>query len=407
MEYKVKEKTQTKIVLEVINTKDEIENAKKESYKKLIEKVRVPGFRVGKAPYEIGSAYIGESRLLEESIDVLLDKSIREILEKENIDPFTRPSVDVKEISNEKFIFEITVEFLPEVQIDLSEKIKIKETIEVKEDEINEKLDELKDTFTELLPKEGAIQEGDVVEVAYKIEGKGEEKTITVEVGKDKVIGDFNEKIIGKNQDDEFDVNTNNTFVRFKVVSVKSKKTPQLNDDFAKEVGADSLNDLKEKIRKEIFENKKLQAEESRGNKALDYLASKLDCELPSGYIEEATEERFKELDTEYLKRGLKLQNLLEKEGKTIDEFKKELKEDIIEELKKDLVIREIIKKYDIQATEDEIKEAFERLAKEENLDSSKISLTNELRNYLKNVILRTKALSILKENTIIEFGGD
>ncbi len=407
MEYKVKEKTQTRIVLEVINTKDEIENAKKESYKKLIEEVRVPGFRVGKAPYEIGSAYIGEGRLLEESVDVLLDKSIREIFEKENIEPFTRPSVDAKEISNEKFIFEITVEFLPEIQIDLSEKITIKESIEVKEDEINEKLDELKDTFTELLPKESAIQEGDVVEVAYKIEGKSEEKTITVEVGKDKVIGDFNEKIIGKSENDEFDVITNNTFFRFKVVSVKSKKIPELNDDFAKEVGADSLNDLKEKIKKEIFENKKLQAEESRGNKALDYLALKLDCELPSGYIEEATGERFKELDTEYLKRGLKLQNLLEKEGKTVDEFKKELKEDIIEELKKDLVIREIIKKYDIKATEDEIKEAFERLVKEENLDSSKISLTNELRNYLKNVILRTKALSILKENTIIEFGGD
>ncbi|MEF3245403.1 MAG: hypothetical protein K6343_05440, partial [Caldisericaceae bacterium] len=223
----------------------------------------------------------------------------------------------------------------------------------------------------------------------------------------DKVIGDFNEKIIGKSQNDEFDVNTNNTFVRFKVVSIKSKKSPELNDDFAKEVGADSLNDLKEKIKKEIFENKKLQAEESRGNKALDYLASKLDCELPSGYIEEATEERFKELDREYIKRGLKLQNLLEKEGKTVDEFKKELKEDIVEELKKDLVIREIIKKYDIQASDDEIKEAFERLVKEENLDSSKISLTNELRNYLKNVILRTKALSILKENAIIEFGGD
>ncbi|MEF3245044.1 MAG: hypothetical protein K6343_03550, partial [Caldisericaceae bacterium] len=226
MEYEVKEKTQTRIVLEVINTKDEIEKAKKESYKKLIEKVRVPGFRVGKAPYEIGSAYIGESRLLEESIDVLLDKSIREILEKENIEPFTRPSVDVKEISNEKFVFKITAEFLPEIQIDLSNEIKIKELIEVKEGEINEKLDELKDTFTELLPKESAIQEGDVVEVAYKIEGKSEEKTITVEVGKDKVIGDFNEKIIGKSQNDEFDVNTNNTFVRFKVVSIKSKKSP-------------------------------------------------------------------------------------------------------------------------------------------------------------------------------------
>jgi len=406
MEYKVKEKTQSKLVAEIVNSKEEIENAKKESYKKLIEKVKVPGFRVGKAPYEIGAAFIGEGRLLEESLDLLLDKSLLELFDKENIEPFTRPYVDVKEVSNEKFVYEVEIEFLPEVNVDLSNKIVIKRNVEVKEEEIEEKLKELQDTFTELTPKDSPVENGDIVELTYSINGK-EEQSITVEVGKDKVFADFNDKVIGKNVNEEFEVSNENTTIKFKIVSIKTKKIPEINDDFAKEIGVNNVGELKEKIRKEIYENKKLQIEENRGQEALLELVSNLNVELPSRYIEESVEERFKEYETEYLKRGLKLENLLEKEGKTIDDFKKELREDVIQELKETLIIRSIVRNYNLQATEEEINEEFEHLLLEENIDRSKVRLTDELRNYFKNAILRNKALSILKENAIIEFGGE
>lgn len=406
MEYTVKEKTQSKVVAEVTHDKEEIEKAKKDAYVNLSKKVKIPGFRLGKAPYEIGSAYIGEERLLEEAFELLLDKSLVEFLEKEQIDPFTKPSVDVKEFSSGKIVYEVVVEFLPQIDFDPDKKIEIKRNIEVKEEEIEEKLKELQDTFTELEPKEGSVENGDIIEVAYKI-GDKEEQTITVEVGKDKVVGNFNEVVLGKNIGDEFEVSTQNTTIKFRIVSIKKKKIPEINDAFAKEIGSESLEDLKNKIRNEIYENKKLQLEENKGREALHDIANSLDVELPKNYIEEETEVRYKEYETEYLKHGLKLESLLEKEGKSVESFKDEIKKDIIQELKETLIIREIVKKKGLTATKEEIEDEFDRILQDEHIEKGAMKMNEEIERYIRNQILRNKAISILKENTIILFGGE
>ncbi|MGC9099855.1 MAG: trigger factor [Caldisericum sp.] len=406
MDYIVKEKTQSKIVGEITHSKDEIENAKREAYLNLSKKIKIPGFRLGKAPYEVGSAYIGPERLLEEAFELLLDKSIPEFLEKENIDPFTKPSVDVKEFSNDRIVYEVTVEFLPQIEFDPDRKIEIKRTIEISESEIEEKLKELQETFTELEPKNSPVENGDIIEVAYKI-GDKEEQTITVEVGKDKVVGNFNELVLGKVVDDEFEVQTQNKVIKFRVVSIKTKKIPEINDDFAKEIGSDSLDALKEKIKSELLENKKLQLEENRGREALHDLALELNVELPQKYIEEEVESRYKEYETEYLKHGLKLESLLEKEGKTVLQFKEEIKKNIIQELLETLILREIIRKKGLTVSKEEIEEEFERILMEEHIEKGTAKLNDEIVRYIKNEILKNKAISILKENTIILFGGE
>ncbi|BAL80848.1 trigger factor [Caldisericum exile] len=406
MDYTVKERTQSKILAEIAHTKDEIEHAKKEAYSNLSKKIKIPGFRLGKAPYEIGSAYIGSERLLEEAFELLLDKSLVEFFEKENIEPFTKPSVDVKEFSHDKIVYEVTVEFLPQIEFDPEKKLEIKRTIEVKESEIEEKLKELQETFTELEPKNSPVENGDIIEVAYRI-GDKDEQTITVEVGKDKVVGNFNELVLGKNIGEEFEVETQNTVVKFRVISIKTKKVPEINDDFAKEIGSESLEALREKIKSEIYENKKLQLEENRGREALYEVAKDLNVELPKKYIEGEVESRYKEYETEYLKHGLKLESLLEKEGKTVDQFKEEIKKDVIQELKETLILREIIKKKGLMASKDEIEKEFERILQDEHIEKGSVKMNEEIERYIRNEILKNKAISILKENTIIMFGGE
>jgi len=407
MNYVVKEKTQSKIVGEITNDKDEIAVAKKDAYANLSKKVKIPGFRLGKAPYEIGSAYIGDERLLEEAFELLLDKSLNEFLEKEQIDPFTKPKVDVKEFGNERIVYEVLVEFLPHIDFDPDRKIELKKTIEVKEEEIEEKLKELQDTFTELEPKESVVENGDIIEVAVRVKDK-EEQTITIEIGKDKVYGNFNEVVLGKNIGDEFEVGSQNTAIRFKLLSIKTKKVPEINDDFAKEaLGVDSLDALKEKIQKEIYENKRLQMVEDRGRIALSTLAKDLQVELPENYIGEEVESRFKEYETEYLKHGVKLESLLEKEGKRVEDFKNEIRGEVIQELKESLILKEIIAKKGLTVSDEEIQQEFEHMLEEEHLQGKGVKMNDKVRRYIKNEILKSKALSILKENAIILFGGE
>ena len=406
MDYTLKEKTQSKAVAEITNNSEEIDKAKKEAYNKLSRKVKIPGFRVGKAPYEIGAAYIGNERLLEESLDILMDRSIEDFLKKENIDIFSSPSVSVKELSNDKFVYEVSVEFLPEIDVDVDKKIEINKTIEVTDEEIEEKLKELQDTFTELEPKDGPVEKGDIVEFSYSINGK-EEQALTAEVGKDKVVEGFEDSIIGKTVNEEFEVTLTNSTVKFKILSIKTKKIPEINDDFAKEVGADSLEKLREQIKNQIYENKKLQLEESRGQEALEVLVDNLQVELPSHYIEEETEERYKEIEEEYLRRGVKLESLLEKEGKTVESFKNEIKEAIIHEMKEDLILRKIIEAKNITVSDEEVEEEYEHILLEQNIDRNRLPLTDDLRRHIENELLRDKAISVLKENTVMSFGGE
>ncbi|MGB9695045.1 MAG: trigger factor [Caldisericaceae bacterium] len=405
MDYTVKEKTQSKIVFDVKNNKDEIEKTKLEAYQKLSKDVRIPGFRKGKAPYDVGAAFIGEANLLEETLKILLDRAYVELLEKEKISPIDDPEVNVDKFENDSFEYTVAVEFLPEIAIDFDKKIELSVDNSVSEEEAKAKMQELVDSFTQIRPVEKPVEVGDIVEVGYSVDGK-ETKNLTLEVGKERVVGNFNEQILGKKKGDTFTVITESTSIQFTVVEVKEKIVPVVNDEFAKEAGFDSLESLNEKIKKEISENKRLQAEEMRGNTALTKIAESIDIELPRKFIEHDVDDRIKELEKNYLKRGYKLEEVLKKEGKTIEDLRKEIEKQSEKDLKEDLVLRSLILKKDIQVTDDEIKDEFNHIVETE-LAGKKVALTDDLKKYIRQEILRSKAVSILKENAIIKTGGE
>jgi len=329
-----------------------------------------------------------------------------EIFKKENIYPLSRPDVHVNELKEDLINYSVSVEFLPDVNIDLEKRFEIPVKIEVREDEVNSKLNELQDSFTELTPIDREIQSGDIIEVSYETEGK-EPVPLTVTAGKDKVIGDFAEKIIGKKINDKFIIKTENSEVTFTVLSIKEKKVPSLDDVLAKEAGFETLNALKEEIKKQIKQNKSAQAEENRGHEVLRIILESLEVELPKKFIEESIEERYKDVEEKYLKRGKKIEDVLKEENKTIDDYKAEIRKVIENELREDLVIRDIIKKKNITVSNDEVESEFNRIVTEEDLQNQKVTLTDELKHYIKQELLRSKAILILKENAIIIYGGD
>ncbi len=410
MEYKIKEQSKTKIVFEAQNNKAEIEDAKKNVYKKLINKVRVPGFRQGKAPYEIGAPFVGQGRLLEEAVDLLLQKDVDEFIEKEKINPITRPEVKIDKITEQELICTLTMEFLPEVTVDIPDKIEILFNDEGIEKQVEDKIKELQKTFTEIMPVERVVKEGDLVDLQYKVDEvkNAEWKDVAVEVGKKQFVRDFDEKIIGKTKGDEFEVESQNMNVRVKIIAVKEKNVPDINDELAKDAGFHSLEDMKEKIKEEAIKNKELQLEETKGSNALDKLADELKTELPEKFIEEEVEKRIKDVENQYLKHGIKLDDLLKAEKKTMDEFKKEVREGVVQDIKKDLIIRFIIKQNALKVNDEEIQKEFDRFLDEQNIERKKAKLSEDVKSIIEDQLLRKKAISFFEERAIIKKqGGD
>ena len=406
MEYTIKEKKSSEISLECTNNGEEIKDSKKEAYAKLSAKVKIPGFRKGKAPYEIGVRYVGEDRILEEAIETLVDKDLNEVLEKERIIPLGQPEIKVEKIENDIFIFSCKVEFFPDVNVDLDEKIRLRYSSNVSEEEISQKVNEIRDSFIELQPKDGKIEERDIVEVSLHYEGH-EPQTLTIEAGKDKVVGDFSVQIVGKKKGDSFVVKTKSSEVNFEVLSCKKKIVPEIDDELAKVAGFESLDAMKEKIREQLKENKKIHFEENRGREALKNLTEKLNVGLPYKFVDHEVEERLNDLRDRYLKIGKKIEDVIKDENKTMDDFKTEVRKIVETEIKEDLILRKIIREKKLNASDEEVRKEFENIALNQGVDTNKVSLTENLARVIRSEILRSKAILILKENAIIDFGGD
>jgi len=405
MSYEIKEKTNTKVVFQSKNTGEEIEKAKRNAYKKLANRVNVPGFRKGKAPYEIGARFVGESRLLEEALDELMQKDLDEFLEKEKINPITRPDAKLEKFDENEVVITFTVEFLPDVDVEVPEKIDVVLDLNEIEKEVEKKLKDVQDTFTEVKEVDRAAKNGDLVDIQYKInEVKDADwKDVTLEVGKKQFVGDFDEQIVGKKAGDTFEVKSDNMTVQVKVVAVKEKNVPEIGDELAKDAGFDSLEEMKKSIREEALKNKETQLEEAKGNEALEILAEKLDVELPEKLVKEETESRLKDLENQYLKHGIKLQDAFKDAPEKFEELKEGIKKSVIKDIKKDLIIRAIIKKENIKVTDDEIKAEFERFVKEQNITSKNIRLSEDVKSIIEDQLLRNKAISFLKERAIIK----
>ena len=404
MEYTIKEKTGSKIIFVTKNNREEIENEKKKAYKKIVQKVAVPGFRKGKAPYEIGVPFVGESRVLEDAVDILLEKNLVEFLDKEKINPVVQPDVKVDKLEEDELTCTYTVEFLPEVNIDLSEKIEVPYEKPETEKDVEAKLNELQDSFTEIVPVERAIQNGDMVSLSWQVEGRDKEpKNDTLEIGKDKFIGNFDENIIGKKKGDRFTIDFKDEKVVINVLQVKEKHIAPIDDNLAKQAGYENLEQLKSKIKEETEENSRLQAEEERGLKALSVLVNKLDVEIPGKLVEKEIDERIQRARDEYLKIGKKIEDALKEENKTMDSLREEVKKVVVESIKNELVMKEIIKKSNVVVGDNEIEEEFNKLLETNGLADKKVPLNDNMRMAIEDNILRKKAILFMKENAIIK----
>ena len=404
MEYTIKEKTGSKIIFVTKNNREEIENEKKKAYKKIVQKVAVPGFRKGKAPYEIGVPFVGESRVLEDAVDILLEKNLVEFLDKEKINPVVQPDVKVDKLEEDELTCTYTVEFLPEVNIDLSEKIEVPYEKPETEKDVEAKLNELQDSFTEIVPVERAIQNGDVVSLSWQVEGRDKEpKNDTLEIGKDKFIGNFDENIIGKKKGDRFTIDFKDEKVVINVLQVKEKHIAPIDDNLAKQAGYENLEQLKSKIKEETEENSRLQAEEERGLKALSVLVNKLDVEIPGKLVEKEIDERIQRARDEYLKIGKKIEDALKEENKTMDSLREEVKKVVVESIKNELVMKEVIKKSNVTVDDNEIEEEFNKLLETNGLANKKVPLNDNIRMAIEDNILRKKAILFMKENAIIK----
>lgn len=425
MEAKMEKKDVNVVKFEVKVEAQKFNEALTRSYKKNMNKFNVPGFRKGKVPMAVVKKYYGIGVLLEDAINFAIDSSYKEVLKENNIIPVDYPQIDVVEVGEGKdFIYTAEVTVYPEVKLGEYKGLKVeKNSYEVTEEEVNKKLTEMQEKNARVESKEeGSVENGNIAVIDFKgfIDGEafqgGEGTDYELEIGSGTFIGNFEEQLIGKNVNDNVEVNVtfpenygreelNGKPAKFEVTikGIKVKELPALDDEFAKEVSEfDTLADLKADITKKLEETNNARAEREFEEAVILAATENASVEIPAVMIEKEIDKMVQNLEQRLQYQGLTLEQYFQFTGSDAEKMREYMKENAERKVKTDLVLEAIEKAENIDATEEELRAKAEEIAKmySANSDEKMIDLLiNSQREALKSDVITSKAIKLLIEN--------
>ena len=192
---------------------------------------------------------------------------------------------------------------------------------------------------------------------------------------------------------------------KVKLISIKSKVLPELDDEFAKDISEfDTLEEYKKDVEKKLKEEKEKQAEADKEAQAIEKIVENTEVNIPDSMIEDQMEQMVEQFNANLSYQGLNLETYCKYLGTTVEAFKETLKPQATKDVKLKLALEYIAKTENITATDEDINAKIDELAKEygnENADSLK---NNEnIKKYMSERVLQDKTLKVVLDNVVVK----
>lgn len=372
------------VKLDITIPAKEAADAYNTAVKRIAQYVNIDGFRKGKAPRQVVERHVGVERIKQEAIETLMPKAISEAVKENNLDIITQPYITSYDFEVGKDMQVVAkAELRPEVTLGDYKGL----TVEVEDSPIAEDAQEkaiknllnqhstleivtdrpTKDTDTAVIDFEG-FSNGE------KIKG-GDAKNYPLDLAHSNFIPGFAEQLVGKNLNDEFEINV--TFpaeyhdeklkgqpatFKIKINEIKERKVPELNDEFAQKVGPfKTVYDMKADVLKYLETQRertnKTNSENAVFNKVIE--AAKVD--IPETMIEREVASLKEEYKQRFAMQGINWDNIVKSQGEA--DLLKNLHEDAAVRIKNSLVIDKIAKSENIKLEQKDLEEKFAQLS--------------------------------------------
>ena len=395
MKAELLKKEGNQVTFKITVDNDKFEGAVTKAYNKNKGKFNIPGFRKGKAPKQIIESQYGKGVFYNDAIDMLFPEIYPKALDELDIDPIARPDLDIEEISKDNgLVMVVNVEVKPEVNLGEYKGIEIaKPDYTVNEDEVNLRLEEMRNKASRLVDVERAIENGDNTVIDFEVfvdgvafeGGKGEDYSLVI--GSNTFIPGFEEQLVGKNKGEEVEVNVEfpaeyhaenlaGKPATFKVTvkNVQKKELPELNDEFAADTTEfNTLEELKKDLKAKVEEEAKNRADAEMKNSLVEKVSEGTELEVPEAMVETQIDNMLMELNYQLQYQGLQLEQLLQMTGRTIEELRNEKREEATKLVKSSLILEAIAKAENVEVSEEEVNAEVEKMAKMYNMEADKI----------------------------------
>ena len=398
------------------------EKALDKAFKKKVKEVKVDGFRKGSVPKNIYIEKFGiESLYMDAANDVVQD-AYTKALQDSKVEPVIEPAIDVKEINEEKVVFEITITGKPEVKLGDYKNLKVKkEDVEVSKEEVDHEIEHLREQFAEIRVKEdGEVEDGDTAVIDFKgtVDGKelegGSGENFPLEIGSHTFIPGFEEGVLGMKVGEEKDLHLKfpEDYVKdlagkevvFHVTlnEIKTRILPDIDEDFFKDLGYDKVTNQDElviEVEKVIKDRKTQDADDRFLEEVLKNASENMEVDLPEEIIDDEVHRMMHQFEEQLKMQGLTLDQYMEFTKMSHEDFHKNMEPEAIKRIKYRYLIEAVDKKEKIEVTDEEAEKDADEMAK--NYGISKEELVNAFggMDVLKYDSKMRKTLNFLKEN--------
>lgn len=367
------------------------------AYRSLKEKVTIKGFRKGKAPRAVLERHYG-SQVEEEVLQSLIDQTLPKALEEAKAELVLQPRLDsassVK--PTEPFSYTAVLDLWPEFALPEYKGTELVEPlVEVTEDEVQGQLDALRSHFARLkaVEEDRPVIVGDLVIVDYSGSVDGEpvdgltEENYYLEVGAGHFNSQFEEQLVNMTRDAENDIEVTypddavNAKVAGKTVKyrvclkdIKERVLPDLNDDFARELGAGftTLDDVRERLRRQVKADKEEAAKASLRRQLLERLREQVDFPVPERLVEIKLTQMVDNVTSHLQERGMDL----ERAGLSEDRLREKMRDDSVNQAKTELILDKIAEAEGVTLSTEEVSKHVEHSARQLGMDPSHVAST-------------------------------
>lgn len=356
------------------------------AFKRLNQRVTLPGFRKGKAPRALFERNYGKESLIQEAVDQLLPQAYTAALVEGQIDPIDQPEItDLQAEEGKPFVFKGKVQVVPAVTLGKLSGFGLeKPTADVTEAQIDEQVNALRERMATLVTDEsGEVKEGSFAVIDFEgfLEGEafegGKAENYTLEIGSGSFIPGFEEQLIGAKSGEDREINVSfpeeyqapnlaGKPATFKVAikEIKTKQLPEANDEFAAEVSRfATVAELRADIEKRLKESAEANAERNFQNQVIEAVANDATVEeVPDVLIGNRIHEMIHDFEESLTRQGYSMEFWEQATGKTHEDLHKEFDEPARKSVKNDLVVAAVAKQESIAATDADLEAEFDKM---------------------------------------------
>ena len=414
-------KTQVAIELTEQEVKKHID-----SFFKDLAKNRIPGFRPGKAPRKVLERnFGGHEAIYAEITSDMVNEVLPLALDSKDVIFIDDPKLVDEKIESvedgKPYTFEVYGEVAPKLTLTSVEPVEIEmPPATATDEEVEAQLESLRDYYYEFEEVDRAAEEGDYVMMSIDAKADGvavdalNSPSRLVELGSDALHKELTDQVLGMKKDEtkEFDFEVaedDEQLADFKgktihaevtVSKVQTKELPTLDEEFAKRIGFDTLEQTREEIANQINSQRERQLPELKERRCVEALAKRIEGEIPESYINYSRDEVLREFFNNLQSAGITFDQFLAQRGISADEFHADLDDEAKENAEQSLALDALFEARGMELTDADIDEQFQVVddpaaARKSWEESGRMSL-------LREGIRRSKAAQWLIDNAIV-----